>query len=253
MLAYDSYGDDAPGTPILIVHGLFGSARNWGVIARRLSKSRRVVAVDMRNHGDSPREPSHSYPDMAADLAEVIEHIGGEALVIGHSMGGKAAMVLALTHPELVRALIVADIAPVAYEHTQMHLVEAMQALDLATLETRSDADAALAHAGETKGVRPGDSYSKAECDAMLAREIIAYYEQFYEMRFVSYRHFVSGHRTSTEAMMRVRYVATEPGLPKARGQVCDVPFACFGEVRGGRYTRIRMIFSFVEWINIVS
>jgi pimeloyl-ACP methyl ester carboxylesterase len=91
---------------------------------------------------------------MAADLAEVIEHIGGEALVIGHSMGGKAAMVLALTHPELVRALIVADIAPVAYEHTQMHLVEAMQALDLATLETRSDADAALAHAVETKGVR---------------------------------------------------------------------------------------------------
>lgn len=85
------------------------------------------------------------------------------------------------------------------------------------------------------------------------AREIIAYYEQFYEMRFISYRHFISGHRTSTEAMMRVRYVATEPGLPKARGQVCDVPFACFGEVRGGRYTRIRMIFSFVEWINIVS
>ena len=154
MLAYDSYGDDAPGTPILIVHGLFGSARNWGVIAKRLSKSRRVVAVDMRNHGDSPRAPRHSYPDMAGDLAEVIDHIGGEALVIGHSMGGKAAMVLALTRPELVRALIVADIAPVAYEHTQMHLVEAMQALDLATLETRSDAEAALARAVETKGVR---------------------------------------------------------------------------------------------------
>ena len=85
------------------------------------------------------------------------------------------------------------------------------------------------------------------------AREIIGFYEQFYEMRFVSYRHFVAAHRSSTEAMMRVKYIATEPGMPEARGQVCDVPFACFGEVRGGRYTRIRMIFSFVEWINIVS
>ncbi|MBV7409190.1 alpha/beta fold hydrolase [Maritimibacter sp. DP1N21-5] len=154
MLAYDSYGEETAGAPILIVHGLFGSGRNWGVIAKRLSKSRRVVSVDMRNHGDSPRADSQSYHDMADDLAQVIESLGGEALVVGHSMGGKASMVLALTRPELVRALIVADIAPVAYEHTQAHLVDAMQELDPAAFDKRSDADAALARKVETKGVR---------------------------------------------------------------------------------------------------
>jgi esterase len=106
---------------VLIVHGLFGSGRNWGVIARRLADSREVMAVDMRNHGDSPRFSTHSYPDMAADLAQVIAPMAGRADVLGHSMGGKAAMVLALTHPERVRRLIVADIAPVAYGHSQSH------------------------------------------------------------------------------------------------------------------------------------
>ncbi|NHX27560.1 alpha/beta fold hydrolase, partial [Escherichia coli] len=97
--------------PLLIVHGLFGSARNWGVIAKRMSDTRQVITVDMRNHGDSPWQPTHSYPDMAADLAEVIEAHGGRADVVGHSMGGKASMMLALTRPDLVNRLIVADIA----------------------------------------------------------------------------------------------------------------------------------------------
>ncbi|WP_248633484.1 alpha/beta fold hydrolase [Cereibacter changlensis] len=93
--------------PLLIAHGLFGSARNWGVIARRLAESRDVLAVDMRNHGTSPRSEVHRYPEMAADLAEVIEAQGGLADVVGHSMGGKAAMMLALTRPERVRRLVV--------------------------------------------------------------------------------------------------------------------------------------------------
>ena len=71
--------------PILIAHGLFGSARNWGVIARRLSdQGHRVLTVDMRNHGDSPWADSHSYPDLAQDLAEVIAAHGGQADVLGH-------------------------------------------------------------------------------------------------------------------------------------------------------------------------
>ncbi|RVT86555.1 alpha/beta fold hydrolase [Rhodobacteraceae bacterium CCMM004] len=150
MLATQTTG--APGaTPILIAHGLFGSARNWGAIAKRLSEDREVTAVDMRNHGASPRDPDHSYPALAGDLAGVID---GRADVIGHSMGGKAAMALALLHPEKVRRLVVADIAPAAYGHTQMPLIEAMQGVDLAAVETRRDADRQLAEGVEDRGVR---------------------------------------------------------------------------------------------------
>ncbi|MFN3845226.1 MAG: alpha/beta fold hydrolase [Paracoccaceae bacterium] len=131
--------------PLVIAHGLYGSGRNWGVIARRLADTRDVVAVDMRNHGESPWAASHSYPDMAADLAEVIGTLGGKADVMGHSMGGKAAMHLALTQGDLVRKLVVADIAPVAYGHDQSRHVHAMRALDLTGITTRGEADRRLA------------------------------------------------------------------------------------------------------------
>lgn len=140
--------------PLLIVHGLFGSARNWGAVARRLSDSRQVVAVDMRNHGESPWFETHGYEDLAADLAETIAAHGGQMDVLGHSMGGKAAMVLAVEHPEAVRRLVVADIAPVPYGHTQMHLIDAMRGLDLERIETRGQADAALAAAVPETPVR---------------------------------------------------------------------------------------------------
>ncbi|MBF9030207.1 alpha/beta fold hydrolase [Rhodobacterales bacterium HKCCE3408] len=153
MLATHTFGE-ASGVPVLIVHGLFGSARNWGVIAKRLSAERRVLTVDMRNHGESFRAESNSYRDMAGDLAEVIEAHGGVADVIGHSMGGKAGMVLALTAPERVNRLIVADIAPVAYRHSQSHLIHAMRQLDLSSIGTRGDADRALEAAIPEAGVR---------------------------------------------------------------------------------------------------
>ncbi|MDX5383567.1 MAG: alpha/beta fold hydrolase [Rhodobacterales bacterium] len=154
MLNIIRHGEDQTGIPLLIVHGLFGTGRNWGVIARRLAQKRPVIAVDMRNHGDSPRHPTHSYQDMAGDLAEVIEANGGQADVLGHSMGGKAAMVLALTRPDLVRRLIVADIAPVAYAHTQSHRIAAMKAMDLTDLSTRAEADRRLALTVEDPGLR---------------------------------------------------------------------------------------------------
>ncbi|MBF9058938.1 alpha/beta fold hydrolase [Rhodobacterales bacterium HKCCSP123] len=147
-------GEDTAQPPILIAHGLFGSARNWGVIAKRLSATRRVLTVDMRNHGESPWKGAHGYPDLAADLAEVIAAHGGQADVLGHSMGGKAAMALALTTPAVVRRLIVADIAPVAYGHTQQHLVDAMREIDLSRIETRGDADRQLAAHVAEPGVR---------------------------------------------------------------------------------------------------
>lgn len=134
---------DAP--PLVMAHGLFGSGRNLGAVARRLAEGRRVAAVDMRNHGDSPRSADHGYEAMAGDLAEVIDALGGRADVLGHSMGGKAAMVLALTAPERVRRLAVADIAPVPYQHSQLPYVRAMQAADLAGVARRSEAAERLA------------------------------------------------------------------------------------------------------------
>lgn len=140
--------------PLLIVHGLFGSARNWGVIARHLADRRPTLAVDMRNHGQSPRAPTQSYADMAGDLAEVIETIGAPMDVLGHSMGGKAAMQLALTRPDLIRRLVVADIAPVAYSHDQSGHIHAMRGLDLTDLTSRSEADHRLAASIEDPALR---------------------------------------------------------------------------------------------------
>ncbi len=143
LLKMTRYGE-GNGTPLLIAHGLFGSARNWGVLSKRFAVDRPVVAVDMRNHGDSFWSDEHSYPSMADDLAHVIGEIGGQADVLGHSMGGKAAMVLALTQPDLVRKLIVADIAPVTYPAAPSEEVAAMKAIDLSVVERRSDADLQL-------------------------------------------------------------------------------------------------------------
>lgn len=145
MLNIIRHDGPAGQVPLLIAHGLFGSGRNWGVIAKRLSNNRTVLAVDMRNHGSSPWSDSHSYTDMAEDLAEVIRASGGPMAVLGHSMGGKAAMLLALQHPALVDSLIVGDIAPVSYTHDQSRYIQAMQAVDLSRVEKRSDAEAQLA------------------------------------------------------------------------------------------------------------
>jgi esterase len=144
-LATTVAGAPGPHPPLLIAHGLFGSARNWGAIAKRLALHRQVVTVDLRNHGDSPRSPEHTYPAMAQDLAETVAAHGGRADVLGHSMGGKAAMTLALSDPARVRRLVVADIAPVPYAHSQLPYVRAMQSVDLAAVTRRADADALLA------------------------------------------------------------------------------------------------------------
>ncbi|MDB4052669.1 alpha/beta fold hydrolase [Octadecabacter sp.] len=140
MLNVLTHGDQTNPT-LLIAHGLFGSARNWGVIGKRLSDQFYVVCPDMRNHGASPWFNTQNYDDMADDLAELLD---GPAFIVGHSMGGKAAMVLALKHPELVQRLVVADIAPVTYSHTQSQHIDAMRAIDLGMVERRSDAGETL-------------------------------------------------------------------------------------------------------------
>ncbi|MBL4873418.1 MAG: alpha/beta fold hydrolase [Rhodobacteraceae bacterium] len=153
ILNFVSNGDGA-GPRLLIAHGLFGTARNWGVLAKRLADERRVVSVDMRNHGGSFQAASNTYGDMAEDLARVIETGSGKSDVLGHSMGGKAAMVLALARPDLVDKLIVADIAPVAYSHSQLDKITAMKAVDLSVVERRRDADAQLVGLVEDPALR---------------------------------------------------------------------------------------------------
>jgi pimeloyl-ACP methyl ester carboxylesterase len=124
-LAFEDVGS---GPPLLILHGLFGSGMNWRRIARDLGAQRRVLSVDLRNHGASPWAGTMSYEDMAGDVAALIDRLGLERpAVLGHSMGGKVAMTLALTDPGRVERLIVADIAPVNYGDRFSSFTDAMR------------------------------------------------------------------------------------------------------------------------------
>ncbi|WP_376100488.1 alpha/beta fold hydrolase [Roseomonas sp. CCTCC AB2023176] len=138
---------------MVLLHGLFGQARNFGAIQKALAAERRVIALDLRNHGSSPHDARMDYPAMAADVAETLAARGiGAADVLGHSMGGKVAMALALTRPEVVSRLVVADIAPVAYPPTLGAYAEAM--LRVPSGATRAEADAVLAEAVEKPSIR---------------------------------------------------------------------------------------------------
>ena len=145
MLNVVHHPSTATATPLLIAHGLYGSARNWGAVGRALADRGPVLAIDHRNHGQSPWYDTHHYQDLAQDIAQVIEaKADGPVDLLGHSMGGKAVMALALTRPEMVNRLIVADIAPVAYAHSQIEYIHAMQAVDLSARPTRTEVEAQL-------------------------------------------------------------------------------------------------------------
>ena len=132
--------------PILILHGLFGSSRNWHPIARSLSKTHTVYTLDLRNHGKSPHSDIMDYPHMAEDVLEFMDQNSLQRVnIIAHSMGGKAAMWLALSHPERVHKLVVVDIAPVAYQHDFADVLAAFQTVPLATIRSRQEADKYLA------------------------------------------------------------------------------------------------------------
>ncbi len=132
------------GRPLVILHGLFGSARNWATVARRLGEDRRAIALDLRNHGGSPWTAEMDYEAMAADLREAVAPLG-RCGVLGHSMGGKAAMTLALLYPGLVERLVVVDIAPVAYSgRSHGDYIRAMKAVDFARVERRAEVEEQL-------------------------------------------------------------------------------------------------------------
>ena len=143
------------GPPVVLLHGLFGAGRNFGMVQRALAPGFRVIALDMRNHGDSPHGADMRYPTMAADVRETLLSLGVEtAAVIGHSMGGKAAMALALSEPSLVGRLLVADIAPVIYQHGNETIAAALAAIPLTPSLTRAEADAALVAAVPAPDIR---------------------------------------------------------------------------------------------------
>jgi pimeloyl-ACP methyl ester carboxylesterase len=143
------------GPAVVLLHGLFGSARNFGHLQRALSDRYRVIALDLRNHGDSPHGDDMRYTVMAADVRETLAALGAvPAAVIGHSMGGKTAMALALQWPNDVGRLLVADIAPVPYQHGNASVARAMRDIPLAATLTRKQADAALAAVQPAADVR---------------------------------------------------------------------------------------------------
>ncbi len=164
-LAVRTLGDAGPW--VVFVHGLFGQGKNWTTIGKGLAGSHRVTLVDLPNHGHSPWTDRVDYLDMVELLATELEQFAEPVTLVGHSMGGKVAMQLALRRPELLRALVVVDIAPVAYPPTGGRtddpdeeaspfaaFIEAMRGLDLDALRTRDEADQALRSAVPSRMVR---------------------------------------------------------------------------------------------------
>ena len=152
-----TYGDE--GSPIVFCHGLFGQGRNWTAVAKALADEHRTVLVDLPHHGRSPWSESFDYVEVADQLAALLADLFGEddpVTLVGHSMGGKAAMVTALRSPELVDRLCVVDIAPVDYGGSGEFAgyVEAMEGLDLGALQRRADADEALRSSVPNRTVR---------------------------------------------------------------------------------------------------
>lgn len=147
MLNYRLYGEAGSSQrPLLVLHGLLGALDNWYTFAKNQENRRTVLAVDLRNHGGSPHVEGMAYQQMADDLLELLAALGITCCdLMGHSMGGKVAMTLALQRPELINRLIVVDIAPKAYPPRHQALLQAMLSMPLAQLSSRRQADEWLA------------------------------------------------------------------------------------------------------------
>jgi esterase len=150
-----NYQQSGSGKDIILIHGLFGRLENLNMVAKALAENFRVTSVDVRNHGDSFHHSVMNYPAMAQDIADVMQHLAiNSAVVLGHSMGGKIAMELALTTPELVEKLIIADIAPVEYPQHHSQIITGLKSLDFSVIMQRKDADKQLAKYVDDVGVR---------------------------------------------------------------------------------------------------
>jgi len=143
------------GRPLVILHGLFGSADNWRGLAKKLSTQIQVITVDLRNHGYSPHSSEQNYPLMTTDLVELLDDLNIKAIdIIGHSIGGKIAMTFAQHYPDRVNKLIIVDIAPRQYKSEHQQIFEALLAIDLSQYSKRSEVEVALAQSLPDKAVR---------------------------------------------------------------------------------------------------
>lgn len=156
------YRKEGKGSPIVIIHGLYGSSDNWLAISKRLSGHHTVYAIDLRNHGRSPHHPDHTFSDMVNDLAQFFDdHQIEKAIVLGHSMGGKTAMLFAADYPERVEKLVVADIAPKDYmrlgDESQYYfhrtVLMAMMEINFDFINTRQDVADSLAEKIDSQDV----------------------------------------------------------------------------------------------------
>lgn len=160
MLLYNRYypctaAGERNASPLIILHGLLGSGKNWTTIARELSNYRSVYIFDLRNHGESPHADEFSYDVMAQDVRESCSFLGIERVaVLGHSMGGKLAVYLALSDPGLIEQLLVADIGPEAQEGDLQGLFSALQELPLSELRSRKEADRYLSERIQERRIR---------------------------------------------------------------------------------------------------
>ena len=151
-LAYQDIGE---GTPVVILHGLFGAAKNWNSIAKQMARKYRIITVDLRNHGNSPWTDTMSYVDMAEDMVDFLDQRGlDKAAIVGHSMGGKVAMTMALKAPERVERLVVADISPVKYKLVFKLYVDALKSVDLNTVKRRADIEPLISDVIKSPAVR---------------------------------------------------------------------------------------------------
>ena len=150
-----NYKQIGQGSDVVLIHGLFGSLENLNVIAKPLSEHFRVTNVDLRNHGLSPHSDEMDYLAMATDIVELMATLKiQKAHLIGHSMGGKVAMQVALTHSELVDKLVVLDIAPVSYPARHTQILEALNSVKNADISDRKQADLIMQPYIEELGVR---------------------------------------------------------------------------------------------------
>lgn len=140
-----NYAQVGAGPHLLIIHGLFGSSRNWQSLSKQFASDFTVISVDLRNHGDSPHVDEMNFEAMALDVLELLDQLQIEQVsVLGHSMGGKVAMKLCQLRPARIKQLVIADIAPITYRHDYDELIDAVLSLDLSSISNRKQADAAL-------------------------------------------------------------------------------------------------------------
>jgi|TARA_B110000090_G_scaffold148654_1_gene163115 esterase len=150
-----NFRQQGSGEHLVLIHGLFGSLENLNMVAKVLATDYCVTSVDVRNHGQSFHQNDMAYDNLAQDIVNLLDHLAiGQAYVLGHSMGGKIAMELALSFPQRVKKLIVADIAPVDYPPHHTKIIEGLKAINLKQVKKRSDADKQLAPYVDNLAVR---------------------------------------------------------------------------------------------------